>query len=529
MLFSHTAIRFFRAIRRSMLCMTIAAACACFLNTGCPYGDDDGESYEIPDYDYEPPDPNDLDYDGVSLESDNCGNRYNPDQTDSDGDGRGDECDNCSLVENPGQEDRDVDSYGDACDECPDDPSKIAEGTCGCGTPDLDLNGDGIPDCEGVPTFAERIIGDNQLSQVADLELVDLDNDGNPDVIAALSNTDAVYGYLNQGGGQGWIRIAIAPALTVLAVDLAIADIDGDGDMDVAVAELFDRFVGPASPGQVVWYRHPAGTQGAWERIDVTDQTLWGARSIAAADFNNDGMVDLVVSSATVQDADGNEQGNGVVVIENLDDGDQWGEPLAIDAALLDAVTVITHDIDGDGMADVIAAGFEDNDIYWYRNDTADGALTFEGFTTGLTPAPYDLAIAEGGFGYTNGITIVTTAGDFNNGLQLDYQTPLGSLTESWVRWTVASDFPGGDRGRVAPVDFNGDGVMDVAASSQSDTIRVFLGAANGTWTSVDVATGYTGLNDLATGDINGDGVPDVVACTSERPGGDRVSWWPNE
>ena len=167
-----------------------------------------------------------MDYDGVSLESDNCGDRYNPDQTDSDGDGWGDECDNCSFVVNAGQEDRDVDSYGDACDTCPDDPSKIAEGTCGCGTPDLDLNGDGIPDCEGVPTFAERIISDDQLSQMADLELVDLDNDGDLDVIAALSNTDAVYGYLNQGGGQGWFRVTIAPALTVLAVDLAIADID---------------------------------------------------------------------------------------------------------------------------------------------------------------------------------------------------------------------------------------------------------------------------------------------------------------
>jgi len=32
-------------------------------------------------------------------------------------------------------------------DLCPDDPNKVEPGTCGCGVPDIDVNGDGIPDC----------------------------------------------------------------------------------------------------------------------------------------------------------------------------------------------------------------------------------------------------------------------------------------------------------------------------------------------------------------------------------------------
>lgn len=34
-----------------------------------------------------------------------------------------------------------------ACDQCPTDPDKLEPGACGCGTPDVDRDGDGTPDC----------------------------------------------------------------------------------------------------------------------------------------------------------------------------------------------------------------------------------------------------------------------------------------------------------------------------------------------------------------------------------------------
>ena len=41
----------------------------------------------------------------------------------------------------------DSDDGSDSTDECPDDPNKIAPGSCGCGTPDTDSDGDGLADC----------------------------------------------------------------------------------------------------------------------------------------------------------------------------------------------------------------------------------------------------------------------------------------------------------------------------------------------------------------------------------------------
>ncbi len=43
--------------------------------------------------------------------------------------------------------DTDGDGVMDCVDPCPDDPAKSASGACGCGAPETDTDGDGVPDC----------------------------------------------------------------------------------------------------------------------------------------------------------------------------------------------------------------------------------------------------------------------------------------------------------------------------------------------------------------------------------------------
>jgi len=126
------------------------------------------------------PETGDRDEDGVADCSDTCPNNGNIIQDDTDGDGLGDGCDgcpgdfnktavglcgcgtadtdsdddgvvdcldNCVAADNPNQNDTDNDGAGDACDECPENPSKIAEGVCGCDRGDVDRDFDGILDC----------------------------------------------------------------------------------------------------------------------------------------------------------------------------------------------------------------------------------------------------------------------------------------------------------------------------------------------------------------------------------------------
>ncbi|NOS99564.1 MAG: DUF4215 domain-containing protein [Phycisphaerales bacterium] len=522
--------------------LRLVAALLAPMLVGCPE-DEDSES-EVPenvgntnDNSNDEVDPDDLDSDDVPDADDNCPNTFNDDQDDIDGDGIGDGCDNCEDTPNPAQADRDGDRAGDACDACPDDPLKaVARGPCGCGTREFDLSGDGLPDCTGDPSFAERII-DDVIVGGAQVELTDLDNDGDLDVVAAVTGTRAVYGYVNQDGGSSWFRFAVAGPAGFAASAIALGDFDGDGDLDVAALEQSDPSVGPISPGEAVWFRRPVNSLLPWDPFEVSGQTLWGARGLATGDLTGDGRADIVVS--TVPSAGAPDVANllGLHWFVNQQGGSSWSDRRTINPNAGDVQTVLTADIDGDGDLDAVAAESSRISSSWYENARLIGQVQenppFIEHFLGRVSDPFDI-VAVAGLGRGEGLVILATDVDSRAGLGLAYYSPRGDVTASWLDFRIASDFPSGTESRVCPVDFNDDGRNDVAATSIArEDLRVYMDARNErdfiTWQWVGITGGgYDGLKDVACGDIDRDGRFDLVTITSGHPGGDRVSWWPN-
>jgi hypothetical protein len=76
-------------------------------------------------------------------------------------------------------------------DQCPEDPDKIEPGACGCGVPDTDADGDGVPDCnDGCVDNLELDNDDDGIGDVCD---PDDDNDGvvdTADNCALAANAD---------------------------------------------------------------------------------------------------------------------------------------------------------------------------------------------------------------------------------------------------------------------------------------------------------------------------------------------------
>ena len=140
--------------------------------------------------------------------------------------------------------------------------------------PDPDPNPDPDPGTDG---FTEQVI-DDQFVHGQNVEPVDIDNDGDIDIIAASSLTDAVRLYLNDGTGQNWTTVEISGVGAIVAMDVCTCDIDNDGDLDIAAVGLFDRSAGFSSPGEVVWYENPGVPTGVWTTHQVTSPSreLWG-------------------------------------------------------------------------------------------------------------------------------------------------------------------------------------------------------------------------------------------------------------
>ena len=106
-----------------------------------------------------------------------------------------------------------------------------------------------------------------------------------------------------------------------------------------------------------------------------------------------------------------------------------------------------------------------------------------------------DLAVGNAGVGSDASVSILLGNGD-------------GTFQKQ-----VAYPGPGLEGGYVAVADFNGDGILDVAASFDGG-LAIMPGKGNGTFGKFEVtAPGapYNGGSPMAVADFNGDGKPDLV------------------
>ncbi len=228
--------------------------------------------------------------------------------------------------------------------------------------------------------------------------VVDIDGDGNLDVVAALSLTDAVHVYFRKEDvNQEWERISVSGPGRIVAMDVDVGDVDGDGDLDIAAVGLFQRDLGAGSAGDLIWYENPGDPRGVWTSHEVStprisdDMTryisgIYGARAVRLADLDGDGDADIVVGAleavATRFDLVDGEcgqvpaLGNGVHWFSNRGDGTFDG-PLSVDPDLAGVSQLVTADIDQDGRMDLLASASITQALVWYRNTAGTDGPSF--------------------------------------------------------------------------------------------------------------------------------------------------------
>ena len=205
---------------------------------------------------------------------------------------------------------------------------------------------------DGSGTFGEQQVIDLGGGP-SDGQVIDLDGDGDDDVLASFSYDNQIAWYANDGQGNFGDRQIITTQApdprSVYAIDL-----DGDGDVDVLSASAFDD--------KIAWYENDGIGNFGPQQIIATQTN--GARSAYAADLDGDGDQDVLSAS---------RNDDKIAWYENDGQGN-FGEQQAISTELDRASNVYTIDLDGDGDQDVLASSSsfssdDENELVWYAND----------------------------------------------------------------------------------------------------------------------------------------------------------------
>lgn len=166
-----------------------------------------------------------------------------------------------------------------------------------------DLNGDGNLDIvlakgRHWPLVDRVLFGDGKgafpvsedLSTVSDRSysglLVDLDADGDLDIVISNDRPDPKLAYLNDGSGQFRVGSTFGRAEWSTR-NASIADLNGDGLPDIIVANRTGD-----DPGANFVCLNQGGGEFGSDCIEFSNES---ATTITPADFNDDGLIDLVV------------------------------------------------------------------------------------------------------------------------------------------------------------------------------------------------------------------------------------------
>lgn len=323
----------------------------------------------------------------------------------------------------------------------------------------------------------------------------DFNGDGHTDLAVANQKSNTISVLLNKSG-TGFLPSANVPTGSEPTA-IVSGDFNKDGRIDLATANLGD------GAGQVSFLTGN-GTGGfkAPVSIAITSSpsrfaaAAFGASpsSLSAGDFNQDGNLDLAVSNI----------GGNALVLRGNGNG-TFQEPTELNAP--GQFSILAADLNRDGALDVITNGMV------LLNDGAGNFPTSAKLSTDI----HSNLIRAGDI---NGDTIpdLVTANESSNSVTALLGRGNGSFQTA--RHYIVGDGPR----EIMIEDLDGNGTMDLAISNlRSNHLSILLGTGDGNFigsqafTSTSHATQIT--NQAALADFDGDGLLDLAAANLSGTG----------
>ena len=199
--------------------------------------------------------------------------------------------------------------------------------------------------------FSDYVVAEN-LGRVACADGGDLDGDGDLDLtLCEFGNDEGSVGWLENQGNQNWTHHILDEKPG--AIEAIPIDIDGDGDLDIVsiISQLDEEII-------VYWNNGVGGFVG--EVLFSANTTYFGMSGVNIDDLEGDGDLDIFFTNGDMLDLDFPEDENywdyhGLSVLENQGNGSfEYSRLMAFSGAY----DSIFHDIDGDGVDEIVVVGF---------------------------------------------------------------------------------------------------------------------------------------------------------------------------
>jgi hypothetical protein len=367
-----------------------------------------------------------------------------------------------------------------------------------------DVDGDGVDDIVGAGYWfkhagggaytANLIVSGRAFTRSA---VGDLIPGGRLEVVIVPGDADGALAYYAWDGAT-WVENTLR-GFVVHGHSIDIGDVDLDGNLDIFVAEMGNPGDG-VNCDAWVWYGDGAG--GFDEQ---TVSTGFANHESRLGDLDGDGDLDILTKPYNY----------GAPRLDVFLNGTLTPAVLGFEQQVIDASGVAyaraVGDVDGDGLADIVATPHEPvNELWVYRapDFVREVVLTLE---SGVHGWPYfradgvKLADVDAD-GDPDVVARIGDSGDVN-GKVVWIENPRAGchdISGTWVVHDVGVNLYTKD---IGVADFDGDGRVDIVTREDSETQIWFNDA--GSW--VEKAIGHPPHEGMALGDLDGDEDPDIV------------------
>lgn len=344
---------------------------------------------------------------------------------------------------------------------------------------------------QGLAQFQDEIILYSGNNAVHDVYAADVNQDGLSDIIGATQGELILF---KNNGAHNYTEVVLEYREDAEFYASHTADVDGDGQLDIITATNGD--------GHIAWYKNLGGATFSTEILVFEADH---ARDVFAEDMDNDGDIDLLVSSGPIS----SDYSDQISWFENDGVGNFAPQQiLSTDVSRGDCV--YPFDIDNDGDMDVFATSLIGDKVIWMEN-LGNGNFSASMVANEDAVGAQSLFIEDLN---NDGSWDIFTAN--RNAIErLVYTTYLGNgIFASPIEVPVLSGQPP----CIFPGDFDNDGLFDIAiVDDQFGHVGFNRNLGNGDFQPVELKDGAAGASAVFAADLDIDG--DLELIYSEEDG----------